>query len=128
MDKLEIPILKRQDGTMYLSVPEEVLNQFKQPSATLNEEIIKQKDADIDALKTENATLKEELAKTPKSIADFSPEDRAVYFSEWVKSLTPEGRALLHEELDIRESVTVPTVPGPDTSGQPGVIKVTLTK
>jgi hypothetical protein len=70
--------------------------------------VLAEKDSEI-------ASLKEQVAQAPTSIADFPAEDQAAYFKEFLKTLSDEDKAVLAEETGFGPMTSpLPATNGPE--------------
>ena len=58
----------------------------------------KTREKETEELRDENSRLQEAFDNAPKSIGDFPAQERAEYFMEFIKSLSPEDKILLAEK------------------------------
>ncbi len=88
---MELKILKKEDKSMFLEIPDELLQQMTSmisPSA----------DADLQEVQGKVAGLEEKLATAEKkTMDDFTPAEKATFVIAWARELSPEQKAQFAE-------------------------------
>ncbi len=114
---MKFPIIKQEDETLALEVPDEVLQQLTSLLSSPAEPTAELKESQDKVVKLEERVT----AAEGRTMDDFTPVQKADFVIAWGKGLSPEDKAIFAGAVGIPNSVKAATVAESDED--PGTIQ-----